>query len=136
MKILAVDYGQKNIGLAVGDSALRLARPLMIFAHSSRAADCAQTLAQAAAQAAEKIIVGVSYDEAGQPNLAGRQSIHFAEALRAQTSLPVEVWDETLTTQDARAARLAAGARRKDRAGHIDATAAAILLQDYLENFA
>lgn len=135
MKILAVDYGQKNIGLALGDSELKLARPLTIFRHSTRAADCETVLAQAAAHAAEKIIIGISYDEAGEPNLAGRQSLHFAEALRAQSALLVEVWDETLTTQDARAARLAAGARRKDRAGHLDATAAAILLQDYLENF-
>lgn len=134
MKILAVDYGQKNIGLASGDSTLRLSHPLTVLPHISRPADCAAVLAQAAAQGAEKIIVGASYDEAGQPNLAGRQAIHFAETLRTQTALPVELWDETLTTQDARAARLASGARRKDRAGHLDAVAAALLLLDYLEN--
>ncbi|NCP88381.1 MAG: Holliday junction resolvase RuvX [Anaerolineae bacterium CG_4_9_14_3_um_filter_57_17] len=133
MKILAVDYGQKNIGLAVSDETETLARPLTILPHVSRPADCAVVLAQASVQAAAKIIVGVSYDESGAPNLAGRQALHFAEALREQTVLSVEMWDETLTTQDARAARLASGARRKNRAGHLDATAAAILLQDYLE---
>jgi len=134
VKILAVDYGQKNIGLALGDDQTRLAHPLRILPHLSRAADCAAVLREATLQQVERLIVGVSYDEQGSPNLAGRQSLHFVQALQAQTSLPVLPWDETLTTRDARAARLASGARRKDRAGHLDATAAALLLLDYLEN--
>jgi RNase H-fold protein (predicted Holliday junction resolvase) len=48
--------------------------------------------------------------------------------------LLVELWDESLTTQDARAARIASGAPRKKRAGHLDDVAAAVLLQDYLNN--
>ncbi|HEY3310148.1 MAG TPA: Holliday junction resolvase RuvX [Anaerolineales bacterium] len=134
MKILAVDHGQKNLGLAVSDETGMLARPLAIIPHISKALDAAQVAEQANEMAARRIIVGVSYDEAGEPNQAGRRAINFAEQLRLQTELPVELWDESLTTQDARAARIASGAPRKKRAGHLDDVAAAVLLQDYLDN--
>ena len=134
MRILAVDHGKKNIGLAISDETGMLARPLGIIAHSSKLLDAAQVAEQATRQAAERIIVGVSYDEEGQLNQAGRQAMNFAEVLKLQTELPVEMWDESLTTQDARAVRLASGAPRKKRAGHLDDVAAAVLLQDYLDN--
>ena len=134
MRILAVDHGQKNLGLALSDETGLLARPLGIIPHLSKVLDAARVAERAAAEGAGKIIVGVSYDEAGDPNPAGRRALNFAEILRSQTDLPVELWDESLTTQDARAARLASGAPRKKRAGHLDDVAAAILLQDYLNS--
>jgi putative Holliday junction resolvase len=134
MRILAVDHGQKNLGLALSDETGMLARPLSILPHISKLMDAAQVAEQATRQAAGRIIVGVSYDEAGDPNKAGRQAINFAEILRQQTDLPVELWDESMTTQDARAARIASGAPRKKRAGHLDDVAAAVLLQNYLDN--
>lgn len=134
MRVLAVDHGEKNIGLAVSDETGTLARPLGVIRHISKAADAAQVAERAQREQADLIIVGVSYDEDGTPNLAGRRAIRFAETLRAQTSLPVTLWDESLTTHDARAARLAAGASRKRRTGHLDEWAAAVLLQDYLDS--
>ena len=134
MRILAVDHGQKNLGLALSDETGVLARPFGIIGHVSKLVDAAQISEQAVREAVGLIIVGVSYDEAGEPNQAGRQAINFVEMLRQQTDLPIELWDESLTTQDARAARIAAGAPRKKRAGHLDDVAAAVLLQDYLDN--
>jgi len=134
MKVLAVDHGQKNLGLALSDETGTLARPLGILAHISKLVDAAQIAERATVLGAGLIIVGVSYDEAGEPNAAGRRAMNFAEILRQQTSLPVELWDESLTTQDARAARIASGAPRKKRAGHLDDVAAAVLLQNYLDS--
>ena len=134
MRILAVDHGQKNLGLALSDETGMLARPLAILAHVSKPVDAALVAERAVAHEAELVIVGVSYDEAGDPNPAGRRAMNFAEILRGQTDLPVELWDESLTTQDARAARIASGAPRKKRGGHLDDVAAAVLLQDYLDN--
>ncbi len=134
MRILAVDHGQKNIGMALSDENGLLARPLSIISHISKLVDAAQVAEIAEREFASQIIVGVSYDEAGEPNHAGRQAINFSEVLKLQTNLPVELWDESLTTQDARAARIASGAPRKKRAGHLDDVAAAVLLQDYLNN--
>ncbi len=134
MRVLAVDHGEKNIGLALSDETGTLARPLDVIKHIARQVDAAQVAARAEAEGAGLILVGVSYHEDGNPNRAGRRAIHFAEALREQTHLPVELRDESLTTQDARAARQAAGVRQKQRTGHLDAWAAAVLLQEYLDS--
>jgi putative Holliday junction resolvase len=134
VRILAVDYGQKHIGLALSDETGTLARPLVVIPHVSRVVDAATIAERAAAHDAVKIVVGASYDEDGQLNAAGRSAGRFAEALRLQTDLPVLLWDESLTTHDARAARLAGGANRKKRSGHLDDVAAAVLLQDYLDH--
>jgi putative Holliday junction resolvase len=77
--------------------------------------------------------VGQSLDENGQPNFEGRRAARFAEALKTQTSLPVVLWDEAFTTQDARAVRIEMDVRRKDRRGHLDSLAASLLLQSYLD---
>jgi len=133
MRVLCVDHGEKRIGAAVSDFTGTIASPLPVIAHVARAVDAAQVAALASEQGAEKIIVGQSFDEDGNPNAAGRAAARFAEALRAQTSLPVEMWDESLSTQDARRARIQSGASRKRRAGHHDSLAAAVILQSYLE---
>ncbi len=133
MRILAVDHGEKRIGIAVSDETGTLARPLHVIQHTRRAED-AQRVSQAAVeQDAGLIVIGQSFDEEGRPNLAGRSSERFAEALRAQTSLPVVLWDESMSTDDARRARVAAGVRKRGRARPIDAEAAARILQSYLD---
>jgi putative Holliday junction resolvase len=134
MKILAVDPGEKRLGLAVSDPTGTLARPLGVLKHISRLADAARVAEVARENDVELIVVGQSFDESGQPNLAGRRAANLAEALRTQTSLPVVLWDEAFTTQDARTTRLESGASRKKRAGHLDELAAAILLQSYLDS--
>lgn len=134
MRVLAVDHGEKNIGLALSDETGQLARPLGVLAHVSKLVDAASVAERAATEGAGLILVGVSYYEDGEPNPAGRRAMNFAEILRQQTNLPVTLWDESLTTRDARAARIAAGASRKNRAGHLDQWAATVLLQDYLDS--
>lgn len=134
MRILAVDYGHKRIGLALSDESAVLARPLLVLRHVSRVVDAAQVAEMAATHAAGQIVVGVSYDEDGELNTAGHSAARFAEALRQQTALPVSLWDESLTTQDARAARMSMGVGRKKRGGHLDDVAAAVLLQNFLDH--
>jgi putative holliday junction resolvase len=134
MRILAVDYGEKRIGLALSDENAMLARPLAVLQAVSRALDAAQIAERAAQEAAAQIVIGQSLDEDGNPNPAGKRAARLAQALAAQTDLPIVLWDESLTTQDARAIRLASGASRKKRGGHLDDVAAAVLLTSYLEH--
>ena len=133
VRILAVDHGSVRIGLALSDPTATIASPLTVLNHVSRAVDAAQVAALAIEHAAVRIIVGQSFDEDGRPNAAGRSAARFAEALRLQTSVPVEMWDESLSTQDARASRIELGVSRKKRAGHHDSLAAVVILQSYLE---
>jgi putative Holliday junction resolvase len=133
MRILAVDHGEKRIGLALSDPTGTIANPLTVIQHVSRAIDAAQVATLATENDAELIVIGQSFDEVGQPNLAGRRAARFAEALRTQTDLPVELWDESFSTQKARAARIQMGVSRKKRAGHLDEIAATVILQSYLD---
>lgn len=133
MRILAIDHGEKRIGVALSDATAAIASPLKIIRHVSRAIDAAQVAELAVQNEAGLILVGQSFDEEGNPNLAGRRAARFADELRNQTNLPVELWDESFSTQIARSARVELGVSRKRRAGHQDAFAAAVILQSYLE---
>ena len=75
----------------------------------------------------------IYFDEDGNPNPAGRKAARFADELKNQTNLPVQLWDESFSTQEARTARIELGVSRKKRAGHQDAFAAVVILQSYLE---
>jgi len=134
MRILAVDHGEKRIGLALSDPTATIASPLAVIEHVSRAVDAAQVAALASEHDAGLILVGQSFDEEGRPNAAGRSAARFAEALHGQTKIPVEMWDESLSTFDARASRIELGVSRKKRAGHHDSLAAVVILQSYLES--
>ena len=133
MRILAVDHGEKRLGLAISDWTGTIANPLTVVKHVARTIDAAQVANIATEQEAGLIVIGQSFDEDGNPNLAGRRAARFAEALREQTVLPVELWDESFSTQDARAARIQMGTSRKKRAGHLDQIAATVILQSYLD---
>jgi len=133
VRILAIDHGEKRIGVALSDATAAIASPLKIIRHVSRAIDAAQVAELAMQNEAGLILVGQSFDEEGNLNLAGRRAARFADELRNQTNLPVELWDESFSTQIARSARVELGVSRKRRAGHQDAFAAAVILQSYLE---
>jgi len=133
MRILAVDHGEKRIGLALSDPTATIASPLKVIHHVSRLIDAAQVADLAAHHEVGLIVVGQSYDEDGNPNPAGRRAGRFADELRNQTNIPIEMWDESNSTQIARAARIELGVSRKKRSGHQDEYAAVVILQSYLE---
>ena len=134
MRILAVDHGEKRIGLALSDPTATIASPLRVVKHISRAIDAAQVADIAVQNEVGLIVIGQSFDEEGDPNPAGRRAGRFADELKNQTNIPIEMWDESFSTQDARAARIELGVSRKKRAGHQDEFAAVAILQSYLES--
>ena len=133
MRILAVDHGEKRIGLALSDPTATIASPLKVIDHVSRLTDAAHVASLAQENDVGLIVIGQSFDEDGNPNLAGRRAARLGDALKEQTQIPIVLWDESFSTQDARAARIALGGSRKKRAGHHDSLAAVVILQSYLE---
>jgi putative holliday junction resolvase len=133
MRILSVDHGEKRIGLAISDLTGTIASPLNVIKHVSRIIDAAQVAETANQHEVNLIIVGQSYDEDGKPNMAGRRAGRFADELKNQTNIPIEMVDESFSTQIARSARIELGVSRKKRAGHQDEYAAVVILQNYLE---
>jgi len=133
MRILAVDHGEKRIGLALSDPTATIASPIKVIEHVSRLMDAAQVATLASENDVALIVIGQSYDEEGKPTLAGRRAAKFAGALKEQTQIPVILWDESFSTQDARATRIEMGVSRRKRAGHMDELAAVMILKSYLD---
>ena len=137
MRILAVDPGEKRIGLALSDPTGTIANPLRVLNHVSRLIDAAQIAAQAEEHGALMIIVGATTDDDGQLTPQGRSASRLAAVIRAQTHLPVELWDESGSTQAARQASIALGVsghkRQRQGHGHLDELAATYILQTYLD---
>lgn len=132
-RILGVDPGDQRIGLAMSDPSGTIASPLRVVTHVSRGLDAAQIALAAQECEAVLIVVGQSLDDEGLPTPEGRKALRLAEAIRLQSPLQVVMWDESFSTQTAREARIAMGARRERRKGHMDDLAAAVILQSYLE---
>lgn len=132
-RILAVDPGEKRIGLALSDPLGKIANPWGVVKHVARAIDAAAIAQIAVEQEVVKIIVGIPYDLEGEIGPQGRKSVRMVEALREQTGIPVELWDEYGSTEQARSARLAMGVNRAKRQGHMDDLAATVILQSYLD---
>ncbi len=134
MRILAVDPGTKRIGVAISDPTGSIANPLTVVPHVARLVDAAVVAELASSHEAGLIVIGQSFeDDGGSPSFEGRRSMRFAEALKTQTAIPVVLWDEAFTTQEARHARIQMGVSRKKRSGHLDDLAATVLLQSYLD---
>lgn len=133
MRVMAVDPGEKRIGLALSDETATLASPLVVLKHVSRAVDAATIAGLAVEHGAGLIVVGEALDDENEPTPSARSARRLAEAIRLQTDLPVVMWDESGSTQAARAGQIALGYARKRRGGHQDDLAAAYILQSYLD---
>jgi putative Holliday junction resolvase len=136
VRILAVDPGEKRLGIAISDPSGTIANPLTVLRHVSRPLDAAAIAQLAVENQAGLIVIGQSLDEDGLPTPEGRRAGRLAEAVQGQTDLPVVLWDESGSTQEARSARLAMGASRRKRGGHLDELAATYILQTYLDALA
>jgi putative pre-16S rRNA nuclease len=133
MRLLAVDPGEKHIGVAVSDPSGIIARPLTTLLHESRAKDAERLVALALEHEVEGIVVGMAFTAEGEIGLQGRRAERLTEFLRTQTHLPVMTHDESYSSAAAQALMLASGKKRRERREQIHAVAAAALLQSYLD---
>jgi len=134
MRILAVDPGEKRIGIAISDPTGTIATPLTVIQHISRLLDAASIADLANQHQASIIVVGKSFDDEGMPTPQSRRADRLAEAIRQQCDLPLTMWDESFSTHVARQARLEMGTTRRKRRGHLDEFAATVILQSYLDS--
>lgn len=133
-RVLAVDPGEKRIGLAISDPTGTIANPLMVLKHVSRLIDAASIVQVAQEWGVVEIVIGEAVELDGTPGVMGRKAQRLAEAIRLQTDIPVVLWDESGSTQTARTARKKMGVKQSQRRGHMDDLAAAVILQSYLNN--
>ena len=131
MKVLAVDPGEKRTGLAISAGPIAVALPTLAMKGDGRDAD---RIAKAAKDAeAGKIIVGLPLNMDGTEGPRARAVRDLGDLLRQATDLPVEFWDERLSTAEGEARLREAGLDRRDLSKRSDAAAAIVILESYLE---
>ncbi|MFC1851472.1 Holliday junction resolvase RuvX [candidate division CSSED10-310 bacterium] len=133
MKILALDYGEKSIGVAVSDPLLITAqgRQTIIRKNLSRDITVLQQLIEV--ENITKIILGLPLNMDGSHSPMSREVQQFATVLEEKLKLPVIFWDERLTSALAEKALLEGNCRRARRKKEIDRLAAVLILQNYLD---
>lgn len=134
MKILCIDPGEKNIGVALSDPTGSIANPLTVIKHKSRAIDAASLCQIAVENNVGLIVVGQAIDNEGIPTYSGRKAVRLAASIRKHTEIPVTLWDESHSTKAAQKSRIKLGVSRKKRSGHMDDLAAAVILQSFLDD--
>ena len=133
IRILAIDLGTKNIGLAVSAPLGLTAQPLPTLRRSNRRADLAHLGELVEALAVERVLVGHPLHLKGYAGARAHQAERFADRLREKLEVPVELFDERLTTVEAERLLREAGATRAERRRAADQIAAQLILQTYLD---
>jgi putative Holliday junction resolvase len=124
---LALDFGERRIGVAAGSDETRLARPLAVLSRRSRREDFAAIARLAAEVGAERILIGLPYRMDGSEGPQAARVRRFARDLEHRLGLPVLLWDERLSTLEAEQIAAEIGRRRR----HHDDLAAALILEAY-----
>jgi putative Holliday junction resolvase len=127
---MALDVGERRIGVAVSDPTGTLATPLTVIQRRSKAEDFAAVARLVAKLEIKRVVVGLPLSLSGEVGPQARRVTRYAQALAQTLDVPVALYDERYST--AIADELLAESRRK-RPVPIDAAAAAVILQDYLE---
>ena len=136
MRILAVDWGERRIGLAVSDPTGVIAAALPTLAVRGRAEAVARVAAVAVEREAERLVVGLPLHMSGERGEAAAAAEAFAAALRERTGLRVDLYDERLTSALSRRRLHESGVRVGRAKGRVDAGAAVVLLESFLQRLA
>jgi putative holliday junction resolvase len=145
--ILAIDYGRTRMGLAIADSHARMAQPLGTFERINRNEDMRRLREFVREHRVKQIVVGLPLRLDGTRGEMGDEVERFAQRIRKQVGVPVEMVDERLTSWEAERLleetqgrfmheQKSAGARNKKKTPskvNVDSVAAAVILKEYLE---
>jgi putative holliday junction resolvase len=138
MRSLALDVGDRRIGVAVSDESGQIATPLTVIRRSAKVDDFARIAELMRAQGAGTLVVGHPLNYDGSVGPQAQRIERYADALVSALQgegidVPMVLWDEYGSTQRAQNTMIATGRKAKQRRARIDAVAAAFILQDYLD---
>jgi putative Holliday junction resolvase len=122
-RVLALDHGSARCGCAVSDPSRTVVSPLQAVERPDTRRGLGAVARLVAEQGAERVVVGLPLTLSGDEGRQAAEARSFAQRLRARLRVPVELYDERLTTRQA---------ERAGRAGEVDSRAAAYLLESYL----
>ena len=133
MGILGLDVGEKRIGVAIANAEGLEAIPLTVLHRMGEEADLKAILALAEEHEVKRIVVGLPRSMDGSIGKQAQVVLAFCKLLSEHTDMPVDTWDERLSTVAAERLLSDAGVKREKRKARRDALAAALVLQGYLD---
>ncbi|MGA2175697.1 MAG: Holliday junction resolvase RuvX [Verrucomicrobiota bacterium] len=134
MRVLGIDHGTKRVGLALSDETGTIAQPLEFLAAEPAEKLLSRLRDIVAERKVAEILVGIPRNMNGTYGPAAEKARGFVAALEQVLTVPVKTWDERLTSVQANRFLIETGMRREQRKERADQTAAAILLQSYLDH--
>lgn len=132
-RVLCIDYGEKRLGVALSDELGITAQPLGKIEVDSLEDQLEELERMVQQHAVAEVVVGLPLTMKGEVSRAASRVTTFARDLNKRLCLPVVTWDERLSTKEGERVLIRSGMRREKRKGVVDAVAAAIILQSYLD---
>ena len=132
LRALALDLGERRIGVAISDALGMVARPLEIFSRTSRKADFAHIGALVTAHQVDAVVVGLPLNMDGSEGRQAAWVRDYSADLAKTLTVPVHLWDERLTSEEAEDILRTQG--KSTAKGTLYAVAAAVILQSYLDS--
>jgi putative holliday junction resolvase len=132
MRVMALDVGEKTVGIAVSDELGIAASPRETLRRNGSEFD--RLVEFTDREAVGEVVVGLPISLNGTLGPSAQRVLEFVEKLRARLTIPVVTWDERLTTAEAEKMLIAADMRRAKRRQIIDQVAATLILQGYMRN--
>ncbi len=133
MIILSVDYGDKRTGIAICDKLEMLASPVTVITEWNSDTLADKILEIALEKRAEQIVIGLPKNMDGSEGFRASACKELGELIKNKTDTPIVFWDERLTTVSAHRILNENNVRGKKRKNVVDAVAAELILQDYIE---
>lgn len=131
-RILGLDIGSKRIGVAISDEMGFIASPVGLVL---RGEGSAREIRQHASRlGAIRLLVGLPVGLSGREGPQAKDVRDFVDSIAEEIDLPVEYWDERLSTSIAEKSLIASGSRREKRKQQVDTVAAAVILQGFLDS--
>ncbi|MGN6033056.1 MAG: Holliday junction resolvase RuvX [Thermomicrobiales bacterium] len=130
-RMLGLDLGERRIGVAISDELGMIASPLTMVPRQGPVVK--DVLALIERYGIVRVIVGMPTSLSGREGPQAASIRAYAESIRAELGVPLDYWDERMTTSIAEQHLIASGVRRDKRKQQVDAMAAAVMLQGYLD---
>lgn len=134
MRILALDHGTVRIGVAVSDSMKMIAQPLEFIPADPFSKFLERLKVLIREKEVELIIIGLPRNMNGSYGPAALKVQDFAAAVKEAIAVPIKLWDERLTSVQANRFLSDAGVKKSKQRAKVDQTAAALILQNYLDS--
>lgn len=134
MRIMGFDVGTKTIGVAISDESGLIAQPLCVIKRSSLSVDLEKIRSLTEGHSIKLIVVGMPVNMDGTPGPRAKETQRFIDKIKDKIPVPIETWDERLSTVAVTRVLIEGDASRAKRKSVVDKLAASYILQGYLDS--